>query len=286
MTATIAGQSLERRKRSTRTRLCAGVLGALLAGLVGIRGAEGAGKVDELSQILLTDSSYKVRVQAALVLGKLGDRDAVPALAKALGDTNNTVRAVAAQSLGRLGAPEAADHLRTALKAEGDKFVRSQLERALAGLGRDGGEGGGKARIYLEFGPFTGGTRAASGESLGLLRKAIQQKLSDLGAVTFSLTSEEKADFAKAGRLGFLIDGNVTQLDEANVGGAVEINCDVKVMVARWPSKSILMWTSAGAAVQGGSRPQDKDMARRDCLEASAGQLGDDLKRFFQSQGG
>ena len=245
-----------------------------------------AGKVEDVAKILREDSSYKVRVQAALVLGKLGDRNAVGALAKALNDENNTVRAVAAQALGRLGAPEAAEHLKRALTKETDKFVRSQLERSLAGLGREGGESNSKARIYLEFGPFSGGSKSATGGSLETLRKALQQKLGSLKSVTFSLSPEEKATFAKNGRLGFLIDGNVTQLDESMVGGAVEVNCDVKVMVARWPSKSIILWTSAGAAVQGGSRAQDKENARRDCLEASAGQLGDDLKRFFQSQGG
>jgi hypothetical protein len=60
----------------------------------------------------------------------------------------------------------------------------------------------------------------------------------------------------------------------------------VKVMVARWPSKSIIMWTNAGASLQSGSRPRDKDGARRDCLEASAGQLAEDLGRFFKAQGG
>jgi hypothetical protein len=58
------------------------------------------------------------------------------------------------------------------------------------------------------------------------------------------------------------------------------------VMVARWPSKSIILWTNAGAAVTGGSRPQDIANARRDCLEASAGQVAEDLMKFFQSQGG
>ena len=42
-------------------------------------------------------------------------------------------------------------------------------------------------------------------------------------------------------------------------------------MVARWPSKSIIMWTNAGASLQSGSRPRDKESARRECLEASAG---------------
>jgi hypothetical protein len=250
-----------------------------------------AGKVEDLSRMLLEDASYKVRLQAALLLGKLGDRGAVAPLVKALGDENRTVRGMAAQSLGRLGASEAAAPLKATLQRERDPFVRGQVEKALAALGpgpEPGGRGGGggKARIYLTFGSFSGGSRLADAGLLEALRSALRRELTKLTGVTFSLESGEEKSFGKSGRLGFLIDGNVTRLDDGMVGGAVEINCDVKVMVARWPSKSIILWTNAGAAVQGGSREREKESARRDCLEASAGQLGEDLAKFFQSQGG
>jgi hypothetical protein len=246
-----------------------------------------AGKVDDLSRMLLEDASYKVRLQAALLLGKLGDKAAVPPLVKALGDENRTVRGMAAQSLGRLGATDAAGALKGVLQRERDPFVRGQVEKALAALGPAPPDAGGrsKARIYLTFGSFSGGARLDAG-LLEALRSALRRELTKLTGVTFSLESGEEKSFGKSGRLGFLIDGNVTRLDDGIVGGAVEINCDVKVMVARWPSKSIILWTNAGAAVQGGSRERDKESARRDCLEASAGQLGEDLAKFFQSQGG
>lgn len=253
-----------------------------------VREARAAGNsVEDLSHMLLEDSSYKVRVQAALVLGKLGDRNAVPALTKALRDENNTVRAVAAQALGRLGAPEAADGLRAQLKAERDAFVRTQIEKALAAIGSAAPGKSKRAKIYVAFGSFSGGTKSADSETLGVLRSALQREIGKLATVTFALDSGvDDKSFAKTGQLGFLIDGNVSRLDEAGGGGSVETNCDVKVMVARWPSRSIIMWTNAGAAVQGGSRAKDREIARRDCLEASAGQLGEDLTRFLQSQGG
>jgi hypothetical protein len=122
---------------------------------------------------------------------------------------------------------------------------------------------------------------------LAALRAALKKELSKLTGVTFTLDGGDEKSFGRSGRLGFLIDGNVTRLDAGQVGGgAVEINCDVKIMVARWPSKSIILWTNAGAAVQSGSNERDKESARRDCLEASAGQLGEDLAKFFHSQGG
>jgi hypothetical protein len=116
-----------------------------------------------------------------------------------------------------------------------------------------------------------------------VLRGALKRELGKLTSVTFSLDGKDEKNFGRSGQLGFLIDGNVSRLD----GGGAEINCDVKVMVAKWPSRSIILWTSAGAAVQGGgSRVRDVEAARRDCLEASAGQLGEDLLKFFKSQGG
>ena len=97
--------------------------------------------------------------------------------------------------------------------------------------------------------------------------------------------AEQKA-FPKTGLQGFYIDGNITRLDDTPAGGSSETSCDVKVMVARWPSKSIILWTNAGASLQSGNRPQDKVSARKDCLEASAGQLAEDLGKFFKAQGG
>src|SRR5262249_21179386 len=107
-----------------------------------------------------------------------------------------------------------------------------------------------------------------------------------LQVVTTNISPVDQKNFAKSGMLGFYIDGNVTHLDDAASGSASETSCDVKVLVARWPSKSIISWTNAGATVQSGSRPRDKDIAHHDCLEASAGQLAEDLTKFFKSQGG
>jgi hypothetical protein len=276
-----------------RGRIPAAIRSAVLAIALAATGSvtgsalAAAPSVDDLSRMLLEDSSYKVRVQAALVLGKLGDRNAAPALIKALRDENNTVRAVAAQALGRLGAPEAADGLRATLKVERDGFVRTQLEKALAAIGSAAPGKAKRAKIYVAFGPFSGGTKSADAATLEVLRTALQRELGKLTTVTFALEAGvDDKSFAKTGQLGFLIDGNVSRLDEGASGGGVETNCDVKVMVARWPSRSIIMWTNAGAAVQGGSRAKDREIARRDCLEASAGQLGEDLTRFLQSQGG
>jgi hypothetical protein len=246
--------------------------------------AQPAVKVEDLTKALLEDANYKVRVQAALVLGRLGDHSAVPSLVKALGDANKTVRAIAAQALGQLADHDAADPLRDLLKREGDPFVRTQTEKALALVSADVGQK--KAKIYLNFGPFTGGVKSAGAEAAKVIHDALARELGKLAVVTLTLAPADQKAFPKTGLLGFYIDGNITRLDDVPAGGSSETSCDVKVMVARWPSKSIILWTNAGASLQSGNRPQDKVSARKDCLEASAGQLAEDLGKFFKAQGG
>lgn len=239
-------------------------------------------RVTEICRTLTDDANYKVRVQAALVLGKLGDAAAVTCLTRALGDQNRTVRAMSAQALGQIGDVAALDPLRLLAKRDPDGFVRSQTEKAVALLSGPSGAAK-KAKVYLNFGPFTGGTKNATAEWVKIVHDTLRAELGKLPIVTLTATG----DAGKAGgSTAFWIDGNVTRLDGATTVGATETSCGVRVMVARWPSKSIISWTSAEASVQSGLRPQDRENARRECLEATAAQLAEDLAKFLKAQGG
>jgi len=269
--------------------LAAGLATVLLFGSPTVAWA--GSKVDDLSNALLNDPSFKVRTQAALLLGKLGEKAGVEPLIKSLVDENKTVRAMAAQSLGKLGGDAAQAALKTLMQRESDAFVRAQAEKALASIVQakppvpDAKPDSKDRKIYLKFGPFTGGSKAADASLLALLRDGLRQSLEKLPHVAVVEGAEEK-NMGKGGRPAFLVDGNVLKLQDTDAGSALETSCEVKVMVARWPSRSVILWTSAGAAVQGGKRDRDKQNARRDCIEASAGQLGDSLVGYFKSQGG
>jgi len=238
----------------------------------------GTHHVQEVCRTLTEDANYKVRVQAALVLGKMGDVAATPCLVKAFGDQNRTVRAMSAQALGQIGDTGAAEALRGLIKKDPDPFVRTQAEKAVALLSGPP-TGGGRAKIFLTFGPFTGGTKTAGGDAIKIVRDTLQTELAKLPVVT---TVAAPAG-AKSTGPAFWIDGNIARLDDSGGG---EVSCGVKVMVARWPSKSIISWTSADAGVQSGSRPRDRENARKDCLEATANQLAEDLAKFLKAQGG
>ena len=254
------------------------VLATVLTVLVAAR-VGWAGKVEDLRKALLTDSSFKVRVQAALLLGKLGDKGGTNALIKALDDEDRSVRAMAAQSLGKLGGGSAAPALKALLGHEQDAFVSTQIKIALSALEDQEVK---DRKIFVTVGPFSGGVKLADTSILALLQTSLRQALQKLPKLTFSETPAKGRGHTP--QLGFLVDGNVSRLQE--VFGVGETSCEIKLMVARWPSKSIILWTSAGAAVQAGRRDADKLTARRECIEATAGQLGDSLLEFFRSQGG
>lgn len=89
------------------------------------------------AQEMLTDrlqnaDSFKVRAQAAVLLGRLGDRKSVPALVKALVyDEHFVVRAAAATALGTLQDDSSVEPLFVAV-AEPEPIVRDSCARALA----------------------------------------------------------------------------------------------------------------------------------------------------------
>jgi epoxyqueuosine reductase len=69
---------------------------------------------------------------ACVVLGNLGDLEAVPALIRALDDTSTLVRGHAAWALGRIGGEAACAALASALAAEAEPEVREEIAAALA----------------------------------------------------------------------------------------------------------------------------------------------------------
>jgi hypothetical protein len=268
------------KSHATSTRRRPWVAGILMMVVLFISSAAWAGKVEDLARSLLIDPSFKVRVQAALLLGKLGDKAGTDALIRALNDENKSVRAMAAQSLGKLGGLAATGALRALLQREQDSFVTTQAKLALSGLEDQENK---DRKVFVTIGPFTGGVRLADSTIVGMLQASLRQSLQKIPQVTFKADAPAKGR-GKNPQVGFLVDGNVSRLDEAF--GEGETNCEIKLMVARWPSKSIILWTSAGAAVHAGRRENDKVTARRECIEATAGQLGESLMEFFRSQGG
>jgi hypothetical protein len=267
-------------------------LRALLVALLLLAAARAhADRIDVLTRALMQDPSYKVRVQAALVLGKLADRRAVPALLQALHDENETVRGVAATSLGRIGDQSAANALMVASTSDSSQFVRAQARKAL-----DLVAGGGAppapaaragARFYVAIG-FQSGGRAAPAEYANLVRESLTKELQKVSSVTLSVPGgggdPSKALLASHHLTGFIVDGQIQRLSSTAAGGQRQIDCDLKAFIATWPDRSIRAMTQEGASLQTGSGPSEESSGKRDCLVAAVEAVRDDVEKFLRTQ--
>jgi len=239
----------------------------------------------------MQDPSYKVRVQAALVLGKLNDKRAVPALIQALHDENETVRGVAATSLGRIGDKSSANALQASASSDASEFVRSQARKALELVAN--GAGGAMvaappkagARFYVAIDFSNGGK---GGPEYGkLVREALAKELQKLPTVTLSVAGSGKPsrDILAAKHLqGFVVDGTIQRLSATPAGGQQNIDCDLKAFVATFPERSIKMMTQEGASLQTGTGPSEEASGKRDCLVAAIEAVRDDVDKFLRTQ--
>lgn len=122
------------------------VIRLLLVGLVGAwalgatwparAAAEAENRVEFLAGKLKDASSFKVRLKAAVMLGRLADPRAVGPLVQALRDDNYVVRGAAARALGNLGHPLAVNSVEALFRLVDDEepFVQQEARQALARL--------------------------------------------------------------------------------------------------------------------------------------------------------
>jgi HEAT repeat protein len=112
------------------------VVGLALIALVASRPALGSEDKIGLLSSWLKDTSFKVRLKAAVLLGRTSDAGAVSPLCDALSDENYIVRGAAARALGNLGHPMAVAAVEPLLKMLKDEepFVRKEAVHALERL--------------------------------------------------------------------------------------------------------------------------------------------------------
>jgi len=220
------------------------------------RPAHAADNVDVLINTLKTADNYKVRVTAAMLLSKhKGDAKAFAALLHTLNnDENETVQGTAALSLGKLGNKEAIADLEKAAKSK-KAFLKENAKKALEMLSDTCPEIDLKGKqIYLNIGPLdlTGST-SDKAELLTHLRDLLNAQGGEVPYITTTFPGckePSESELKKKKLKGFMIDGTLEiSLDSG------EVVCDLKLIVATFPGKSIKMMNSANAGVTGKLTP-------------------------------
>jgi hypothetical protein len=252
---------------------------ALVLGLA--PGLARADKVDDLVRQLKSEPDYKVRLSAAINLGKIGDKRAVPSFIDALTDADKTVRGVSAAALGKLVdsavdrpvRDRALGELARVAKSDADAFVRSQAQKsfdALKGLSETGG--GGKA-VYVEIGPMADTSKQGGPTFLPMMQdtvaKTIRKKAPHYLTKWPSGKSPSKAELSRAGTpAAFYLDGTLTTMDVKTKGSLAEVSCNVSLLLATFPEKSMFAFVKGAAQVQTGTTEKQLDEAKQDCVGA------------------
>lgn len=247
------------------TLLAFGVLVALVAGVTPAR----ADAIDLEARQLISSSSYKRRLAAALALSKSHDGRAVAALATALRtDSEAQIRRVAALAL-----PKAIDattpprvrdvaieSLEKAAANDKDAKVRELSARALtkvAGLRTKPELAPGKPAVFVHVGQAADLSSKAPKDTMPKLTKVVRgvvsRKAGDMSTEWPGSLPTEK-QLTAAGSRAFIVAATISAVDIKRSGTKAEIACTVSVRVAPWNgTDGSEKWVAQKAASASGS---------------------------------
>lgn len=263
------------------------VLGAAL--LMASPAAYADARTDYLIRLLRTSSTFRVRAQAALSLGRLEARpEIVEALTGALRDRHPAVRTAAAASLEQLGDPDALGALRSA-RNDRDATVRSAIARAVRSLERvartqprtqpvpSEPSGTGPARYYVGVGMPGSTSGDVDRRVLARAREFITRRVSTIDGVRLAPADESATSARRVlGRdrlTGYYLDSSIVRVERS--GG--NTRAVVSVIVGTYPGRDMRVILQGAATVQGGGSGPGADQ------QAIEGALTGALRRLPQA---
>jgi hypothetical protein len=239
---------LRRAQRRAATTLALG-LGALTLAtvLLPARVASADESPDYYIRQLKTGDDFRVRVQAALALGKKGDAAFASPLCGALDDGNEAVRAAAAGALGKLTKASGVPCLTQKLASEKNADVRATMEKSLkdaksAGGGSEGSDGGAipaNAKFYVAVGDVNNKTKRSKDEVDQIVKSALSSKLATMPGYAVAPRGESSAkakSVMQSKRLkGFQL---ITTVEPPEYSGG-SLTVKVRVVLTSYPGKEV-----------------------------------------------
>lgn len=217
---------------------------------------------------LTKSDDFRVRVQAAITLGKSASDEARGPLEKALGgDAHPAVRAASAAALGALGNKLAIDALKGASQRDADASVRSAATRALGKLDASA-KADRKPKFLLKLGNVTNrsGTGGAALEKMaqGLTREQIARMP---GVEVVPEGADEKALAASLKVPVVVLDGVIRTLSPSASSSTLTYSAKVEYIIKKQTS---LKGTVKGAAQAEGAADTARDERRLQSLQEAA----------------
>ncbi|MCC6556466.1 MAG: HEAT repeat domain-containing protein [Polyangiaceae bacterium] len=195
---------------------------------------------------LATGGDYRLRVAAALALGKSQSPNARGALEKALKDPHPAVRAAAAAALGARGDAAAVPALQAALGGEATATVRAQIESSVQRLSKKAPSA--KVKFLVSLGKFENRSGVKDTAIGGLLKDETRAKVAQVPGIELLAEGADLAATAKSRKLpAFTLDGSVTQLAKGQSGADVTYSAKVEYLIRKMPEQA-LKGSMSGAA--------------------------------------
>lgn len=224
-------------------------LGALLLGVMLAAGsaAAAAPSVAELSDRLKHGDDFRVRVQAALELGKSADPDALEPLVAGLDDPNASVRTAAAAALQELGDADAVPALKQHRLDKSD-LVRKQIKTTLASFEQAASEPGARpARLLVKLGTMKNRTAVKAPKIEAELESESRKHLDELPGVRV-MTSPSDPAAQKKPLPVVMVTGNIQKLQASRDGSDIVYSASVEYILHTMPDESIAAKVSGSAS--------------------------------------
>jgi hypothetical protein len=224
---------------------------------LGVSPGRAAGDTGSLAATLSGASDFRVRVSAALALGRTRDKKASPALLRALQDSHPAVRTAAAAGLGALGDKTAATPLRAQAAREARGPVQSEMLIAASGLEKRSG-----TYLLVQVGPVRNLTGPQADRFVEPLRTATRLRASECEGVEVISDAVDPAEEGARRKLPVIfMDGVLQRLSESRTEQKVALSARIEYAVRQIPGhalKAMLKGTAEVSSEQAALRDQTR----------------------------
>jgi HEAT repeats len=243
---------------------------AMLAGLVlaGSSLRADAASVEELARILMNDKNFKLRANAARLLGKAKDARAQSALTASLQDDNPIVRSSACAALSSFDDVRIITELEK-MEKDKDEAVKKACRAALKSLQRPKTTLSTGKRPSLDLSELRAQGQKVADARHQSLHAALKQEV-ESGKGWFAVEDN--------GSRGYKLIGGVSCEDQIR-GKDTIMFCKVNMVLARMPGKVILgsIGATGGASMSDPKSAADRTATQNALFSAFAKSLSEDL---------